>query len=468
MFHDESAITKTDSYKLTHGPMWPQGTKYVYSYFESREQSAYPETVVFGLQYILDQHFTGKQVRREDLEEAQQFCIKHFGQDLFNRTGWESILKHHGGRLPLSIKAVPEGMVVPESNIMLSITNTCDPDDHDPALCSFVVNAMETLLVQLWYPCTVATVSRNNKKTLLAALEESGDPDKLPVMLHDFGYRGSTCYEAAGIGGAAHLVNFIGTDNIAGVRMLQKHYDADMPGVSVPAAEHSTITSWGPDGEVDAFRNALRQYPRGYVSIVSDSWNIYDACVAWGNELREEILENKERTVVIRPDSGEPEKVLPEILNLLGANFQYHFNEKGYRVLPDQVRLIQGDGITRHSLPGILRAVMDEKWSIDNLVFGSGGGLLQDFTRDLQRFALKCSAVYVGDQWRDVYKDPASDPTKASKKGRLKLVRDPIQGLMTVAHDHPGNDNLVEVFRDGVILRRWTLEEVRNRAKLPA
>ena len=271
MFHEESAITKTDSYKLTHGPMWPVGTKYVYSYFESREQSAYPETVVFGLQYILDQHFKGKQVRHEDLEEAQQFCIKHFGQDLFNRTGWESILKHHDGRLPLSIKAVPEGMVVPESNIMLSITNTCDPNDHDPALCSFVVNAMETLLVQLWYPCTVATVSRNNKKTLLAALEESGDPGKLPVMLHDFGYRGSTCYEAAGIGGAAHLVNFIGTDNIAGVRMLQKHYDADMPGVSVPAAEHSTITSWGPDGEIDAFRNALRQYPSGYVSIVSDS-----------------------------------------------------------------------------------------------------------------------------------------------------------------------------------------------------
>ena len=190
--------------------------------------------------------------------------------------------------------------------------------------------------------------------------------------------------------------------------------------------------------------------------------------MAWGNELREEILENKERTVVIRPDSGKPEQVLPEILNLLGATFKYHFNEKGYRVLPDQVRLIQGDGITRHSLPGILRAVMDEKWSIDNLIFGSGGGLLQDFTRDMQRFALKCSAVYVGDQWRDVYKDPASDPTKASKKGRLKLIRDPIQGLMTVAHDHPGNDNLVEVFRDGVILRRWNLEEIRTRAQLPA
>ena len=166
--------------------------------------------------------------------------------------------------------------------------------------------------------------------------------------------------------------------------------------------------------------------------------------------------------------SGDPEKVLPEILNLLGATFNYRFNEKGYRTLPDQVRIIQGDGIARHSLPGILQAIMAEKRSIDNLVFGSGGGLLQDFTRDLQRLALKSSVVYVNDNWRDVYKDPASDPTKASKMGRFKLVRDPIQGLMTVAHDHPGADDLIEVFRDGEIRRRWNLDEVREQAQLPA
>ena len=462
--HDilDNIILATDSYKMTHYSMYPPGINYVYSYFESRLSSQYDATVFFGLQYLMHA-FEGPVVTAEKIDIAEQFCREHFGLELFNRAGWEHILHKHGGYLPIEIRAVPEGMVIPKSNALFTIVNT------DPK-CYWLVNHLETMLVRVWYPCTVATISRSLKQLLNSALFLTGDPNLLLTRLHDFGYRGSTSAESAAIGGAAHLINFIGTDTIAGIELLTKYYGADkMAGISVPASEHSTVTPWTKAGERDAYRHILEQYPTGYVSVVSDSWDIINACRnIWGEHLRSEVRA-RDGVLVVRPDSGDPIEIVPKCLDILGDAFGFTVNNKGYKVLPDYIRLIQGDGITRHSLRDIVEAIINSKWSLDNIVFGSGGGLLQDCTRDTMAFALKCSWAEINGVGRGVYKQPASDSNKNSRQGRFKLVKHGEQ-FYTLDADQTtsidGTDILQTVFYNGKIIKRYTLDEVRQNAAL--
>ena len=239
-----------------------------------------------------------------------------------------------------------------------------------------------------------------------------------------------------------------------------------IPGHSVPAAEHSTITSWGKEGELAAYENILDKYPTGIVSVVSDSWNVYNACkYLWGDKLKDKILSSSDRTVVIRPDSGEPIKVILQCLQILSQAFGSTVNDKGYRLLPPNVKLIQGDGITRHSLPEIVQALIDKKWSLDNIVFGSGGGLLQDCNRDTQKFAMKCNWTLVNEELRDVYKQPATDSGKQSKAGPIKLVRTE-KGYDTVPILDPGDDELHTVFENGRLINVDSLQAIRERAQL--
>ena len=458
----DNILLLTDSYKVTHWKQYPRRAQKVYSYLEARSGGEYRQVVFFGLQYILARYLSGPVVTQERIDEAGKFFAAHFGTDsLFNRDGWMRILQQHGGQLPVEIRAVPEGTAVPESNVLLTIENT------DPQV-PWLVNYLETLLVEVWYGCTTATISREMKRIIRDALRRSGTDtaENLAFKLHDFGFRGVSSVESAAIGGAAHLVNFKGTDTLAGCEMLMKYYHAPMPGFSIPAAEHSTITSWGREGEEAAYRNMLEQYPSGLVAVVSDSWNIRNAIgEIWGRRLRDQVLV-RNGTLVIRPDSGEPRQILPEILNIAGERFGFTTNAKGFRVLPEKVRMIQGDGITRHSLAGILDAVMDAGWSADNLAFGSGGGLLQSCNRDTQRFAMKCSAITIDGQEHDVFKQPVTDETKNSKRGRLALVRDG-NGFRTVPQAEAGErDLLVPVFRNGRILKQWSLDEMRRNADL--
>jgi nicotinamide phosphoribosyltransferase len=467
-------ILLTDSYKVSHAKQYPPGTEHIYSYFESRG-GEFDEVVFFGLQYFLKEYLA-KGITDEDIFVAQQYYDKHLGPGLFNRKGWDYILNEHGGKLPVSIKAVPEGTVVPNHNVLMTIQNT------DPK-CWWLTNYLETLLVQVWYPSTVATISREMKKIIKASLEKSADNlEGLPFKLHDFGCRGVSSMESAMTGGAAHLVNFQGTDTVPALAMLHQFYGSEMAGFSIPAAEHSTMTSWGREGELDAYRNMLETFPTGLVAVVSDSWDVDNAVKRiWGRELKDLVMK-REGTLVIRPDSGDPTVVVPRLLNLLGGEFECYSNDKGYRMLPDQVRLIQGDGINRETLQGILDAVMAAGWSTDNLAFGSGGGLLQQCNRDTLKFAFKCSSAVVEGERRDVYKQPATAAWKSSKKGRLSLIKDEHLGYRTVNFDtyedmnilEPGDkgitvrnpDVLKEVFRNGRVLVNHTLDEVRERARL--
>ena len=444
-------ILETDSYKLSHWAMYPPELEYLTSYFEARVGGEFQSTIFFGLQYLLEEYLSGVVVTQDDILEAYNFAGNHFGNtDVFNLKGWQYIVDTYEGRLPIKIRAVAEGAIVPEGNALFTVENT-DPN------VPWLVNHIETMLVRLWYPCTVATSSYNLINIIKEPLERSSDSIyKLPFMLHDFGSRGSTSLESASIGGAAHLLSFVGTDNIDAIRFVQKYYgdSKNMCGYSVPAAEHSTITSWGKEGESQAYEHILNTFPSGFVSVVSDSWNIYDACEKiWGEELKS-LVESKDRVLVVRPDSGNPETVVPDCLNILGNKFGCTINSKGYKVLPPYIRMIQGDGISRRSLPNIIEAILRSGWSLENLVFGSGGGLLQDFNRDTCRFAMKCSAVKMkGDtRWREVFKNPSSDPTKNSKKGYLYL-----SPSFTTTSSVVSNNLLEIVFEDGKIMiwRSW-------------
>jgi nicotinamide phosphoribosyltransferase len=307
-------------------------------------------------------------------------------------------------------------------------------------------------------------LSREIKRLISAYLEKTGDPSLIDFKLHDFGFRGVSSLESATIGGMAHLVNFKGTDTMAALVGAERYYDCPNAGFSIPAAEHSTITSWGRDNEEKAYENMLDQFPTGLVAVVSDSYNIFNACrEIWGNKLKAKILE-RNGTVVIRPDSGNPTEVVLDVLNCLGEAFGYN-TVKGFKVLDPHIRVIQGDGIDHAMVSAILSKMKMMGWSADNIAFGSGGGLLQKMNRDTLRFAFKCSNITIDGKDQEVYKDPITDQGKVSKKGRLKLV-DIGNGLETVDafKDYGVQDELVEVFRDGEILKKYTLDEIRTRA----
>lgn len=450
----------TDSYKVSHYKQYPPNTTSVYSYFESRG-GEFPSTTFFGLQYYLKKYLSTR-VTQADINEACDFFDAHFGQEgVFNRKGWEHIVNKHGGRLPVRIKAVPEGTVVPNRNVLMTIENT-DPE------CYWLTNWLETMLVQVWYGSTVASQSRHMKKTLLDFLHRTGDPSLIDFKLHDFGYRGVSSIETAGVGGAAHLVNFKGTDTVAGLTTARDYYGSPMAGFSIPAAEHSTITSWGLENEVDAFRNMLTAYPTGLVAVVSDSRDIFAACSdLWGNQLKDEVL-NRDGVLVVRPDSGDPPTVVVKVLQALANAFGGEYNDKGYLVLNPKVRAIQGDGIDPEMLTKILEATTANKLSADNIAFGSGGGLLQKLNRDTLKFAFKCSSVVVDGEQRDVYKDPITDTGKSSKRGRLKLTttagaHGPV--FATVAESDPGDDLLQTVYENGEVVKEYDFEDVRRNAE---
>jgi nicotinamide phosphoribosyltransferase len=450
----------TDSYKVSHYKQYPPNTTNVYSYFESRG-GEFPSTTFFGLQYYLKKYLTTK-VTQADINEACEFFDAHFGQTgVFNRKGWEHIVNRHGGMLPVRIKAVPEGTVVPNRNVLMTIENT-DPE------CYWLTNWLETMLVQVWYGSTVASQSRAMKKTLLDFLHRTGDPSLIDFKLHDFGYRGVSSVETAGVGGAAHLVNFKGTDTVAGLVCARDYYGEPMAGFSIPAAEHSTITSWGLENEVDAFRNMLTAYPTGLVAVVSDSKDIFAACSElWGKQLKTEVLE-RDGVLVVRPDSGDPPPTVVKVLQALAEAFGGEYNDKGYLVLNPKVRVIQGDGIDPAMLTKILEATTANKFSADNITFGSGGGLLQKLNRDTLKFAFKCSSVVVDGEQRDVYKDPITDTGKSSKRGRLKLItkagaHGPV--FETVAESDPGDDLLRTVYLNGEVTREYDFEAVRRNAE---
>lgn len=465
-------ITRTDSYKVSHWLQYPPGTKRVQSYIEARwsEFKGIESTLFFGLQAFLKK-IAGVQVTHEKIEQMKALMAAH--GEPFNEDGWRYIIDKHSGHLPVVIRAVPEGVRVPLSNVLCTIENT-DPE------CFWLTSYLETSLLRaIWYPTTVASISRHCKDIIGYWLNKTGDCAGLPFKLHDFGGRGVSSGESAEIGGGAHLVNFMGTDTVESLLWLRENYGADMAGFSIPAAEHSTITTWGgPDEEVHSFRNMLRQFGSGpLVAVVSDSYDIYEACETWGTVLKQDILDMN-ATLVVRPDSGDPVEVTLEVVKLLDKYFGSEVNDKGYRVLHPKVRIIQGDGVNPSSIKRILSNYASHGYSADNIAFGMGGALLQKCDRDTFGWAMKASSIQRehGDGclfWHPVFKEPKTMSSKNSKKGRLELFYHPADNrFVTLNRDEmahhlpePWAPVLREVFRDGSLVVEDTLEDIRIRSE---
>ncbi|NIG52555.1 nicotinate phosphoribosyltransferase [Chitinophaga sp. Cy-1792] len=468
----ENLVLLADAYKYSHHKLYIPGTEFIYSYLESRG-GKFNETVFYGLQYFLKEYLEGVVITKEKIDEAEKELLEVFGRnDVFERSKFDYIVEKHGGKLPVRIKAVPEGTVVPVRNVLMTIENT------DPA-CFWLTNFLETLLMQVWYPCTVASVSREIKKVVVDYYNKTASAEAfagIDFVLNDFGFRGASSVESAGIGGSAHLVNFSGSDTIPGSTFAKRYYQAKTaPGLSIPATEHSICTLLGEEGELEIFKHVLDTFPTGTIACVSDSYNIFRACEEyWGTALKEQIL-SRQGTLVIRPDSGDPVQTLLRVFQILMDKFGYTTNEKGYKVLPPQVRVIQGDGISYSSIPGIFAALEQAGISAENLVLGMGGALLQRVNRDTQEFALKCSYAQVNGKHIDVQKSPAEldkdghlrTSFKKSKAGKLKLVVENGVFITVREEEFPDlKDQLVTVFENGHLTSNITFEAVRQNAKL--
>ncbi|MBV5346751.1 nicotinate phosphoribosyltransferase [bacterium] len=435
-----SLVFTTDSYKVSHYLQFPKN-RGSYYYIESRGGA--DEVLFFGLQAVIKRLLTIMPTKKE-VKQAANFWAEHGVK--FNKKGWLELVKL--GYYPLEIRAVEEGKLVKTKEVQVTIEST---DDRFGWLPGWV----ETRILQLWYPVTVATKQFECKKVILEYLKKTGTPEQAPFKLHSFGYRGVSSEESAGIGGSAELLTSMGTDTVAGIFEAQDYYNTSaMLGFSINAAEHSTVTAWGKEFEADAYENLLNEFltPGAMVAVVSDSYNLSNANLKlWGGKFKDRII-NSGGTLIVRPDSGEPSEIVLRTLEELGSCFGTTLNDKGYKVLPDCIRVIQGDGLNGpEDIRKVLVAITDAGWSADNVAFGMGGGSLQQVNRDTYKYAMKMSAIFKAgkdDQyaWADVFKEPADAPWKKSKRGRFDALRLPL------------------VWRDGRFFRQYKFEKVRANA----
>jgi nicotinamide phosphoribosyltransferase len=461
----DSIALLTDGYKYGHGPQYPKETSFVRSYTESRG-GPIPWTTWMGWQYILKRYFEGVQFTKEKIDYAAEVMPGYLGPnvDLFDRKRWDHIINVHGGRAPLHIMSVPEGLRVPNSNILATITNTC-------AECAWLTNFVESVLMHVWSPLTVGTNSSDLADTIKHYLEATGcSVDEFIYMLHDFGFRGVSSVETAALAGFAHLgAGFHGTDNVPAVILAREFYDSKDAGATVIAYEHSTVCSWGEEREIDCYRHALTRFPNGPLSIVADSYDFWRAVEMFGGPLRELVLARKGK-LVIRPDSFED---IPgddrRLLDRLGDLFPSTENAKGYRELHPNIGMIQGDGIDHDIVPKIFeaaRAKTDKgKWAANNIILGSGGGLLQKFNRDTQKMATKCCEVTIKGHRQPVFKKSGM-AMKHSKRGHLKLVSDGSE-FHSRQVEEPGLNVLRTTLYNGELKNLTTLAEIRALSQMP-
>lgn len=438
------------------------------SYIEPRwNKQGRNRVLFFGLQAYLKGI---PLITREDVDHAEKRILAH--GEPFNREHWDIIVNEYNGRLPVLIEALPEGTV---HRLGVPQVQVCNTDPRFPWLVSYLETAM---IRAVWYPTTVATVSWEIKQDLRGWLNmTSDDPEgQLLFRLHDFGGRGASSSESAMIGGMGHLVNFMGTDTMEALEGAFEFYNEPMAGFSIPAAEHSTITTWGEDRECEAFENMIDQFggPGKIFAVVSDSYDFKRAVTDyWGTKLKDKVLSNG-GTLVVRPDSGDPVEIVLWTVRELDRIFGSTTNSKGYKVLNSAVRVIQGDGVNPGSIHDICVALEANGYSIENVAFGMGGALLQKVDRDTFGYAMKANGIVfdsIGNglfNWTDVSKNPKTDSSKKSKAGRQAVVVGEDGEYTAIrAVQLNGRENMMRtVFLDGKILVDQTFSEIRARSNM--
>jgi nicotinamide phosphoribosyltransferase len=452
-------LINADCNKHSMFAMYPKGSEYVSMYLEARG-GPFGSSLFVGLQAFLIEYLS-RQITVEDVHEAERIVSGHGAR--FDRQMWLDLVNEHDGYLPLEIEAVPEGTVVPVHNALLQVINT---DPKYPWLPTFVECALQRAM---WYPCSVGTISWQCKQYIREAIERTSDhPELGRAYLHDYGCRGSNSYESASLGGMAHLVNFDQSDTPMGYVAAAQYYNAGIPNSVSMLLEHSNIVAAGPEHEADLFRQLLQDEATQVVSLLADTYD-HDNCIAniIGGELRDEIA-NYPGFVGIRCDSGDPVTTPVDTVASLMESFGSTTNSKGFKVLPDNIRVIQGDGLNVDTLPQVYAELERRGLALDNILCGMGGGLLQDVNRDTLYFGYKANAVRIDGTWKDVAKRPTGATIKHSRPGRLALKFEDGE-YETVPRDSiPAEENqMVPVFRDGKILKLWDFSELIERSERP-
>lgn len=525
----KEVILLTDGYKLDHRRQYPEGTEYVYSNWTPRSNHYYPEAhegvVVFGIQYFIKKYLI-KQFNEGFFNKPKDIAVAEFKRrvDTFlgpNNVGTKHIEELHDlGYLPIEIKALPEGTLCPIRVPALTFINT-HPDFF------WLTNYFETLIsTTLWLPMTSATTARLYKRKLLRHAVRTGfSPDiDLNFLIHDFSMRGMAGVEAAIMSGMGHLTSFCGSETIPAIAALEEYYNADAEketiASTIPATEHSVMGAGGKGDELETFKRLITGvYPKGFVSIVSDTWDFWKVMTEYLPQLKDIIL-SRDGRVVIRPDSGDPVDIICGVSDrdiAVSNNIEYYVkgiaeadavtreltyreldnypennakfiiqpyqkkgayellwdifggtvNEKGFKVLDPHIGMIYGDSITLERQDEIYKRLEEKGFAATNLVLGVGSYTYQYKSRDSLGFAMETTWCQVNGKGREIFKNPKTDDgTKKSLKGLIRVEQSRLTGELyaadRVSKAEEQKGELQTVFKDGKLLKDWTLKEIRD------
>jgi nicotinamide phosphoribosyltransferase len=475
-----------DFYKVGHPAQYPKDTTLVYSNFTPRgtRRTSSRGVIAFGFQYLVREYFID-QFRENFFDRPKDEVLKAYKRRVDNALGPGTDITHIAdlhelGYLPLVVKALAEGTLVPYRVPVLTIRNT-KPEFF------WLTNMVETLLsLVLWKPMTSATTAFYMRRVFEKYAKLTGaDPAFCKWQGHDFSMRGMSGVEDACLSGAGHLLSYTGTDTIPAIDFLEMYYGADsdkeLVGGSVPATEHSVMCMGMKDGEYETFKRLVTEvYPGGFVSVVSDTWDFWKVLTDYLPRLRESIM-GRAGKVVIRPDSGDPVRIIcgdplsavqaeqKGAIRLLYEVFGGTKNASGYIELDPHVGLIYGDSISPERQIAILEGLKANGFASSNVVLGVGSYTYEYVTRDTDGWAMKATygeTLSGGPQ--DIYKDPLTDDgLKKSAKGLLAVESVDLDGHLAVLEGQnwgqEGCGLLENIFLNGRACNFQTLAEIRAR-----
>ena len=482
----------TDGYKTGHHQQYPKGTTLVYSNFTPRSNKYGPKgcdrVVSFGQQMIMRQ--LHEVFQKDFFSQPKDQVCREMKQELSMYLGMDYDVSHFEalydlGYLPIEVRSLTEGTLVPIKVPVLTIYNT-HPDFY------WLTNYLETILSNLmWKPLTSATIAHQYRKVLTKWMEKTDNDNAwfIDWQGHDFSMRGMDSVEAVISSGLGHLTSFSGTDSLPAIYGARKYYGAEgFVAGSVPATEHSVMCAGGKEDEESTFRRLLETYPKGILSVVSDTWDLWRVCTEHIVALKEEILA-RDGKLVIRPDSGDPVDILcgreerlsdapgeyktPAeigVIELLWDVFGGTVNKQGYKVLDPHIGAIYGDSITIERADEICRRLEAKGFASTNVVLGIGSFTYQFNTRDTFGFAMKATYCEINGEGREIFKDPITDDgTKKSATGLLCVTRDEYSGdymlMDRVDWQTSRGGELKTIYRDGKFENTTTLSEIRENLK---
>lgn len=493
----------TDGYKTGHHRQYPEGTEVVYSNFTPRSNKYAPNgadhVVVFGNQMTMQQihesfdKYFFSQPKDIVIAEAK-FELSMYLNTEYDVSHFEEL--HDLGYLPIEVKAIAEGERVPIRVPLLTIKNTL-PKFY------WITNYLETILSNLlWKPMTSATIAYEYRK-LLQGWQEKTDKDRawfVDWQAHDFSMRGMDSVGAVIASGLGHLTSFTGTDSLPTIYGARKFYDEKgFVAGSVNATEHSVMCAGTKDDEIETFSNLMKTYPTGILSVVSDTWDLWEVLTKHVVKLKNQIMA-RDGKLVIRPDSGNPADIIcgyntldeyelrekqvnvdynhpsyKGVVELLWETFGGITNEQGFKVLDDHIGTIYGDSITIERANEICERLAEKGFATTNIVFGIGSYTYQFNTRDAFGFAMKATYVEVNGEGREIFKDPITDSgLKKSARGLLRVVKEKLvdggyeyvlYDMQTKEQEEDESNELKTFYKDGDFTKRITLTEIREKLK---